>query len=170
MQIDFGSDIKAELDNGIIRMMAGGTAAHARIQSNLTLALGLALRGSGCRPYGSDMGLQTHEMSVRYPDVSVYCGKDSELFDNVKAFDDPVLLVEVLSPSTATSDAGVKLNEYRAIPSVQTILMIDPVASTVRSITRTGPQNWIDNVHGGGEDIAIPHLKITLSHTDIFAR
>jgi len=170
LQIDFGPDIKAELDNGIIRMMAGGTAAHARVQSNTMLALGVALRGTGCRPYGSDMAVNTYAMSVRYPDISVYCGKDSEIFDNVKAFDDPVVLIEIISPSTAAHDQGTKLNEYRALPSVHTILLIDPSANAVRSITRTGPKGWTDDVPGANEDIAIPHLGIALSQGEIFAR
>lgn len=170
LQIDWGSDIKAELDNGIVRMMGGGTAAHARVQANLQGMLWQALKGSGCHTYGPDMGLRTHDMSVRYPDVSVYCGKDSEIFDSEKAFTDPVVLVEVLSPSTAAIDHGAKLNEYRELPSVQTVLLIDPVVKTVRSITRTGPQNWTDNGHGPAEDVIIPHLSITLAHADIFAR
>lgn len=170
LQIDFGSDIKAELDNGIVRMMAGGTAAHARVQSNLMLAFGLALRGSGCRPYGPDMGLRTHGQSVRHPDLSVYYGKDSSLFDAAKAFDDPVVVVEVLSPSTQLSDQGPKLGEYRALPSVQTIMLIDPDAEEVQVITRTGPQSWTDTIMGYDSDVAIPHLDMSLRHAEIFAR
>jgi len=170
LQIDFGSDIKAELDNGVVRMMAGGTAAHARIQMNVQAWLWQALKGSGCRPYGPDMGLRTHDKSVRYPDVSVYCGKDSEIFDAAKAFDDPVAIVEVLSPSTRLSDQGTKLGEYRALPSVQTILLIDPDSQTVQLITRTGPQSWTDSILGPDEDIAIPHLNLTLPQSEIFAR
>lgn len=170
LQIEFGSDMKAELDNGIIRMMAGGTVAHSRIQANVMMALGSLLRGTGCRPFGSDMGLRTNEKSVRYPDVSVYCGKDSPDLDTEKAFDDPVLLVEVLSPSTSALDEGVKLREYRWLTSVQTILLIDPDTQSVRAITRTEGQNWTDQVHGPGSTIPIPKLAIVMDHADIFAR
>lgn len=58
-QIDFGPDLKAELDNGIIRMMTGGSYDHARIQMNLYRFLGNMLRGSGCRPFGLDMAVRT---------------------------------------------------------------------------------------------------------------
>lgn len=170
LQIEFGCDLKAELDNGIIRMMAGGTVAHSRIQANVMMALGSLLRGTGCRPFGSDMGLQTNEKSVRYPDVSVYCGKDSPDLDRKKAFDDPVLLVEVLSPLTSALDEGVKLREYRWLSSVQTILLIDPDTETVRAITRIEGQNWTDQMHGPGSAITIPQLEIVLEHADIFAR
>lgn len=53
LEIDFGEQ-KAELDNGVIRMKAGGTARHARVQHNILLALGTRLRGTGCTPYNSE--------------------------------------------------------------------------------------------------------------------
>lgn len=170
LQIDFGPDLKAELDNGIIRLMAGGTLVHSRIQANVQGILWQALRGSGCHAFGSDLAVNTHDMSVRYPDVGVYCGKDSEIFDNLKSFSDPVMLVEILSPSTASQDTGIKLNEYRSLPSVQTILLIDPKSETVRAIRRNGAANWTDTVHRAGEEIAIPHLNLSLVHAEIFAR
>lgn len=52
LRMDFGPDKKAELDHGVVRMMAGGTAAHARVQANVLALLRAALRGTGCRPYG----------------------------------------------------------------------------------------------------------------------
>lgn len=48
--------------------------------------------------------------------------------------------------------------------------LIDPETETVRSVTRTGPHNWTDNLHGAGEDIAVPCLDIALPHAEIFAR
>ena len=73
LEIDFGEK-KAELDNGVIRMMAGGTVRHAQVQGNIFGCLRQQLRGAGCRPYGSDMATATHDFSIRYPDVSVFCG------------------------------------------------------------------------------------------------
>ena len=73
LEIDFGEK-KAELDNGVIRMMAGGTVRHAQVQGNIFGWLRQQLRGTGCRPYGSDMATATHDFSIRYPDVSVFCG------------------------------------------------------------------------------------------------
>lgn len=50
LRMDFG-DRKAELDNGVIRMIAGGTGRHARVAFNILLALGKRLEGTGCTPY-----------------------------------------------------------------------------------------------------------------------
>ena len=83
LRIDFGPEMKAELDNGVIRMMTGGTRAHARVQANLMTALGVALRGSGCRPYGSDMAVRTRDRSVRYPDITVDCGSPDDRPDDL---------------------------------------------------------------------------------------
>mgnify|MGYP001297411727 CR=1 FL=1 len=171
LAMEFGPDEKVELDNGVIRMMGGGTAAHARIQANLIVALGTRLKGTGCRPYGSDMAARTHDMSVRYPDVSVYCGDQSSAErDKDKAFTDPRIVIEVLSPSTSTHDQQAKLAEYRDLPSVDTILFVDPDAERVRVVQRTSAEGWSDNWMATGSDIALPSLSLTLTHDDIFAR
>ena len=79
-----------ELDNGAIRLMAGGSAAHARVQTNILGNLFARLKGSGCSPYGSDMGVRTHDLSLRYPDVSVFCGRESPENDKLKHKFDPI--------------------------------------------------------------------------------
>jgi len=171
LAMEFGPEEKVELDNGVIRMMGGGTAAHARIQANLVAALRTKLKGSGCRPYGSDMAARTHDMSVRYPDVSVYCGDaNSPDRDKDTAFTDPRVVVEVLSPSTSAHDQRVKLAEYHDLPSVDTILFVDPDAERVRVVQRTSAEGWSDNWLATGSEILLPALSVTLSHDDIFAR
>jgi Uma2 family endonuclease len=170
LEIDFGSDRKAELDNGVIRMMAGGSARHAAIQANLLRFLGNALRGSGCRPYGSDMGLKPHNLSLRYPDVSVYCHGDDPDLDSKQSFDDPQILFEILSAGTARTDLRVKLEEYKAVPSVQTIVFVDTASELVRILQRTDAESWSDLSATSPRDVGLPSLKITIPHTEIFAR
>jgi Uma2 family endonuclease len=170
LEIDFGSDRKAELDNGVIRMMAGGSARHAAIQGNIFSFLHARLKGSGCRPYGSDMGLKPHNLSLRYPDVSVYChGNDAEL-DTAQSFDDPQILFEILSAGTARTDLRVKLEEYKAVPSVQTIVFVDTASERVRILQRTDAESWSDLSATTPRDVNLPSLKITIPHAEIFAR
>ena len=170
LRIDFGPDLKAELSNGTIRMMAGGTFAHARVQGNVLRLLGNGLTGTGCQPVGSDMGVRTHDLSLRYPDVSVFCGKDGRENDKAVVMDDPRVVVEVLSPSTMAEDLTTKLVEYKAIASVETILYIDHDRETVRHLQRTGPHGWTDDELGEGEDVVLPQFGLTLAHGDIFGR
>ncbi|MEN2785664.1 Uma2 family endonuclease [Sphingomonas qilianensis] len=61
LRFDFG-DRKAELDNGVIRMLAGGTRRHAEVQGTIFGWLWQHLRGSQCRPYGPDMATRTRSV------------------------------------------------------------------------------------------------------------
>lgn len=169
LEIDFGEH-KAELDNGVIRMMAGGTARHARVQINVILALGSRLRGSGCAPYSSDMAVLTHDISVRYPDVAVYCGRDGAKDDEEKAFDDPRVIFEILSAGTARTDLLVKLPEYKALPSVDTIVFIDIATERLRIVQRTGPAGWAEQAYDVPVDVDLPALGVAVPHGEIFAR
>lgn len=170
LRIDFGSEVKAELDNGVIRMMAGGTAAHARVQANLTAYLRVALRGSGCRPFGSDMAIETHAGSVRYPDVSVDCRSDRDMPDDAKALANPKVVIEVLSPSTRREDEGVKLDEYRSVPTIDTVVFVDPERERIRVLQRTGPSSWSDVTSTEPADLALPWVGVIVPHEEMFAR
>lgn len=169
LEMDFGEH-KAELDNGVIRMMAGGTARHAEVAGNIFVALANRLRGSGCKPYNGDMATRTRDLSVRYPDVSVFCGKADSASDSAKAFEDPRVLFEVLSAGTARTDLRVKLEEYKAIDSVDTIVFVDIASERLRIVQRTGPHGWSDVVHDAPVDVALPALGITIAHEEMFAR
>jgi Uma2 family endonuclease len=169
LEIDFGEQ-KAELDNGVIRMMAGGTARYAAVQGNIFLALGVKLQGSNCRPYNSDMASRTRLDSIRYPDVSVFCGRDGPENDDKKAFDDPRVIFEVLSKGTARTDLNIKLVEYRALPSVDTIIFVDIGTERLRVVQRTGKSAWTEVSYEDPVDVDLPTLGIALTHNEIFAR
>jgi Uma2 family endonuclease len=152
-----------------MQMMSCGSAAHSRIQRNVLVALDNALRDSGCSPHGSDMGVRTSDIALRYPDVSAFCGKGALPDVNIRAFDDPKLVVEVLSPTTRDKDISVKLPEYREIGALNHILYIDPEPESVRLLTRTGPRSWHDETIEPHADVELVQLGITLYWRDIFA-
>ena len=171
LEIDFGTDKKFELDNGIVDMMTRGTEPHAWVQLNILSWLRTALRGSGCRPYGPDMGLRVGEIDVRYPDVSIYCAQPPrDELQNVKALSDPTVVIEILSPSTAALDQGTKLEEYKMIASIRTIAFVDPVNELCRTLERQGEKSWIDLMFSGQRGIDIPSLGLVIPHDEIFAR
>ena len=91
--------------------MTGGTAGHADIQANLAAALRTRLRGKPCRFYGSDLKFQVADGQVRYPDGMVVC---SSIDRTATVVYDPVVVFEVMSPSTARDDRIVKAREYQA--------------------------------------------------------
>jgi Uma2 family endonuclease len=76
----------------------------------------------------------------------------------------------VLSAGTARTDLRAKLDEYRALPSVDTIVYVDIAAERVRVIQRTGAHGWSDVAHDAPVDVPLPSLGITLPHAEMFAR
>jgi Uma2 family endonuclease len=161
---------RVELDNGVISMMAGGSVRHARIQRNLIGLLYASLKGSGCSPYGSDVGVRTHDLSLRYPDVTIICGHNDEQSDALFEIDNPRVVFEILSPSTRRLDLETKLQEYCATVSLDAIIYIDPDAETIRILRRNADRGWDDREVEPGADVVLTSLGVTLSRADIFAR
>ena len=169
--MNFGPDQRAELDNGVIRMMTGGTRAHTRIQRNLILFLGNALRGGECGVYGPDTGVQTHGRSVRYPDVGVFCGDlERPEDDELRTMANARVVIEILSESTETIDLKTKLPEYQAVATIDTIVFVDPWRERLRVVQRTGPRWWSDRDHDDPVDLELPSLGLTIPHAEVFAR
>jgi Uma2 family endonuclease len=108
--------------NGVITMMTGGTAAHSLISVNVLSTLKQKLRGSPCRPHGSDLRVQIPATgNSRYPDVTVDCGKyDPKAKDAVE----PTVVFEVLSDSTRWNDINLKVHDYASIASVDLYICI----------------------------------------------
>lgn len=171
LAMDFGTDRKFELEDGVIVMMTGGTEAHAWVQGNIFAWLRTRLRGSSCRPYGSDMALKISDTEVRYPDASIYFNQPplDELAD-ARVLSNPVAVIEVLSPSTTTLDQGTKLQEYQRISSVQTIVFVDPVNEMCRTMERQSESESADRMFSGDRGIEIPALDLIIPHDEIFAR
>ena len=167
-EIDFGTDRKAELDRGAIRIIAGGTARHSRVSGNTLVALHNR-RQPGCSAYTWGMGVRTNEFSLRYPDVSMYCGRDGPENDNLRAFDDPKLIVEVLSEWSRQHDLTIKLSEYQSLPSLATILYIDPDVERVRQFKRKG-HKWSDDWVPVGANIEVPELEMSVPQAEFFER
>ncbi len=170
LAMDFGSDRKFELCDGVIRMMTGGSDRHAHVSGNIYIALRQKLRGTRCRPFNSDMGIRVSETSVRYPDIAIVCRSDWLNAPETKAFDDPVAIFEVLSPTTSTIDQVTKLDEYRRLPSVDTIVFVDPINRLTRTLQRLDATGWSDTTFAQPHDVALPALSITLTEAEIFAR
>ncbi|HEX8388582.1 MAG TPA: Uma2 family endonuclease [Sphingomonas sp.] len=169
LAIDFG-DQKAELDDGVIRMMAEARARHNRIVLNIQVALAGRLKGTGCTPYGSGMGIRTRERSLLYPDLAVFCGHDGPDDDDARLFDDPRVIFEALSAGTARTDLRDKLDEYKALTSVDTIVFVDIATERLRVVQRTGRNGWNDEQYDEPSDLRLPSLDLTLPHAEIFSR
>ncbi len=133
--------LRHEYLNGQVWAMTGGTLAHNDIAVNLTAALRNFLRGSGCKVRIADAKVQLSESGPYfYPDVVVSCDERDKIAKNVIRF--PVLIIEVLSPSTAAFDRGDKFKFYRQLSSLQDYILVDSEKMGVDVYQRSSRNRW----------------------------
>ena len=119
------SEFKHELIDGEVYDMSGGTGEHSQIAANIIFSLLSLLETSSCRVNTSDMMLKVGDDRYLYPDASVVCGQPEYEDESRLALVNPILVVEVTSPSSADADRGTKRESYMRLPSVQAYLVID---------------------------------------------
>lgn len=126
-----------ELVDGIIVMMSNPTETHEQIAGNIGAPLKLAMDAIGCRAYQGGMRVQRSadrdETDKTKPDVVVRCGPRSSR----TYITDPLVLVEVLSPSTIDIDRGRKLEFYKSLPTVRHIALVYQDQMRVEHYRRT---------------------------------
>lgn len=106
-----------------IRMMTGATHGHDAVVVNLIAELKSRLRGGSCRPMTADIAARMQEGNIRRPDVTVDCGAvDRDALESAA----PTVFFEVLSRSTRTFDQLRKTEEYKSVPTLRHIVLIDP--------------------------------------------
>lgn len=129
------------------------------------------MRGTACRPYGSEMALSVGDVDIRDPDISVYCDQPPrDALSQSNQLDDPTVVIEVLAPSMATLDQGENLEEYQALANIRTIAFIDPVNELCRTPERQAEGGWLDRVFSATRRVRVPALDLTIPHSEIFAR
>ena len=144
--------------------MTGGTVGHADIEANLAAALRTRLRGKPCRFYGSDLKFQVADGQVRYPDGMVVC---SPIDRTATVVYDPVVVFEVLSPSTARDDRIVKAREYQATPSVQRYVMLEQDGVSATVYARSG-ETWTHEILIADSVLTLPEIGVELPLAELY--
>lgn len=117
------SPVKHEYHAGELYAMAGASDEHVTLGINITALLRGALRGSGCRIYGSDMKVQVDVVNhYYYPDVMVCCDQRDRQFKYFKKY--PTVIMEVLSEETEAKDRGKKFEHYRHLEKLQEYVLV----------------------------------------------
>jgi Uma2 family endonuclease len=157
-------ELRHEFDGVGPVAMTGGTFAHAAIQRNLAYALTGRLRGKPCQFVGSDLKFQVAEGHIRYPDGMILC---SRIDRSAKIVLDPVVIFEVLSPSTTRTDRLVKAREYEATASVQRYVMLeqDSLGATVYTRSR---ESWTHDILIADSVLALPEIGVELSLAELY--
>lgn len=165
-----GIEGRWELVAGVPVMMAGGTMRHGDVAANILTALRNKLRGKGCKAFGSDVGIHVDLYQIRYPDASVLCDPRDIGVDALKAARFPIVVFEVLSPSTRGDDFGLKLPEYKSLESARAIVIVNAETETSELFERVGGREWRKSTIEQGKDLNLAAIALTLSAEDIFRR
>lgn len=158
---------KSEFIDGEVIPMSGASEAHNLISGNLLVALAQRLKPRKFRVYPSDMKVRSPRGSYTYPDVSI-AGADAQFEDGRRdILLNPILIVEVLSPSTEANDRGRKFERYRTIDSLQTYVLISQDHSAVEVYSRDPSGRWsMAAFHEGA--VLIPHPDCEISISEIY--
>ena len=128
---------KSEYLNGFITAMSGASREHNVIAVNITVELGTQLKDRECEVYSSDMRVLVNSTGLyTYPDLSVVCHQPQFLDKEVDTLLNPMVVEEVLSPSTESYNRGAKFAHYRRIDSLLDYVMISQEEMRVEHFTK----------------------------------
>jgi Uma2 family endonuclease len=149
LALEATSAVKHELVRGEIFAMSGTSDAHNDVVSNVNGVLRAHLRGRPCRTHFESVKVRVEAADAFfYPDVFVTCDPRDREDPLVKRH--PVLIVEVLSDSTADYDRGAKFADYRALESLREYVLIDSRAQVVEVFRKGDAGTWaFDPVESG---------------------
>ena len=162
-----GQEGRYEFDGFQPVAMTGGTNKHGKIARNLAAQLFFRLRGGRCRSMTAEGGgVATVGDVVRYPDATVTC---SAIPDALRLVPDPVVVFEVLSPSSRHADLVEKPIEYGAVPSIRRYVIVEQDRVEVKGFARTPDGQWVatDPLRAGAT-LELPEIGIVLPLADIY--
>ena len=158
---------KHEFVRGEVFAMTGARRDHLTVSGNLFAAFKQHLRGGPCRAYIADMKLRVDAVdAVFYPDVMVSCDRRDHVAD--LALQHPLLVVEVLSESTAAYDRGGKFAAYRKLESLREYAVVDIEARRVECFRRNAEGHWVLYDYVGPDHAEFASIDFSLPLSEVF--
>ena len=148
--------------------MTGGSGNHARITRNINLQLSQRLGDSGpCEALASDAGVQTVGKTVRFPDGVVSCtafdGRDHLI-------PEPVIVFEVISPSSTRDDRIIKPGEYAAVSSIKRYIIVEQITIGLTVLWREHDEPWHFQTLKAGDTLTLPEINVEIPVDLLYVR
>jgi len=161
---------KLECYDGKITKMPGASYVHNRIPTNVLTALNVALMSTKFEVNNSDTKIHIPAIeSFVYPDAVVICEKPLFYQNRVDTILNPLLVVEVLSPSTEDYDRGEKFYLYRSLASFKEYVVIHQNHTLVSAFFRLNEKDWrTEDVSNLSETIHLQSVDVKLKLSDIY--
>lgn len=163
------AETKSEYWNGEIVAMAGGNISHQQIVSNFSRVLGNKTYGK-CRVFPSEMKVWVKKRDkFFYPDLTVICGQPNFYKTRRDTIDNPRLIIEVLSKSTASFDRAEKFLSYQTLESLQEYVLVSQEKAVVEQHIKREDGNWIYQATIGSESaVEFPSVNAKLDLKEIY--
>jgi Uma2 family endonuclease len=159
------SETRSEYLDGGVYPMTGASLNHGRIVINVATDLVIQLRGRNCEVLVTDIKVRLQESrKFFYPDVLVLCGEPQFHDKRKDIITNPVLVIEVLSPSTEAFDRGAKFQAYRTLASLKEYLLVSQEAPLIEQYVRGDDGKWTLTTAAGLESpLALPSVECNLN-------
>jgi len=164
------SERRHEFIDGVIVAMAGGSDEHNAIASRFATVFGVRVP-RGCRSYTPDQRFWIAATARgRYSDGSIICGKPEHPAHDNQATTNPLVVVEVLSPSSEGDDDGDKRRDFQALASLQAYVLAAQDARCVKVYRRTERGEWRDvpDVYRDGDSFELPGLTRAIAVDEVY--
>lgn len=170
LALDRANEFRSEFVDREMLAMSGGTSRHSLLKGRLITDFNNKLAGQGCWVFDSDMRVRMAVSgSYVYPDMSVVCGKPLFHQDESDILTNPVLIAEVLSPSTESYDKDKKFDLYREIDSFREYLLVSTHSARVDHFSRQSDTSWVvREVSGLDASVTIPAFSLELSLAQLY--
>lgn len=171
LELERAAEYKSEYYRGEIFAMSGARFNHNRITENLSGEVLVFLKGKSCQSLSRDMRVHIPENTLyTYPDLLIVCGKPILLDEHMDTLLNPSVIIEVLSPSTASYDQGKKFHFYRSMQSLVEYILIDSQEVGARVHRKGSDGVWFvsSEAYEIEGSIEIGHIGLTLKMVDIY--
>jgi Uma2 family endonuclease len=170
LEFERASQERHEFVNGDVYLMTGASENHNLIVSNVITILNLQLRSRPYRVYPSDMRVQiSTSYDFHYPDITVVCGQSQFAGQKRDNLLNPVVIIEVLSPSTEQYDRGRKFQNYRTLESLREYVLVAQDAQRIEHFVRQEDSQWLFSDAIGSEAvIELPSIQCRLPLNEVY--
>ena len=157
-----------EFVNGLITAMAGASRQHNLLTLAFASMLRAHLRGSGCHVFASDMKVDaSHKGNALfyYPDIMVSCTRDHS---NKFVETNPLVIAEVLFPTTEARDRIEKLRAYTSIPGLQEYILVSQDKIAIDLYQKIGNDWEIHRLNGEQQELHLASIDYTAKLKEIY--
>jgi len=169
LALDRAAEFRSEFIDGEIIERPGASIRHARLQVILACEIQAALRDSPCQAFSSNLRLRVSPRMYTYPDLTVVCGEPVVADKRQDILLNPTVIFEVVSPSTAYYDWGVKFRRYRQIESLTDYILVDQDQTRIGQFTRGDANTWtLRDYQRPDETLLIPSIGVSLPLAAIY--